>query len=73
MKILNVDFNENVVWNSEVVLQILQKANKTSSEKELKALIKASKLIKDELPKTITKGAKGKKQSIADNRDPDNI
>jgi hypothetical protein len=73
MKILNVDFNENVVWNSEVVLQILQKANKTSSEKELKALIKASKLIKDELPKTTTKSTKGKKKSITDDRNTDNI
>jgi hypothetical protein len=73
MKILNVDFNDNVVWNLEVVLHILQKANKTRSEKELKALIKASKLIKDELPKTTSKGTKGKKQSISNDRDTDNI
>ena len=54
MKILNVDFNENVIWNTERVLEILQRSNPKRTEKELKALIKASKLVKNELPKGYT-------------------
>lgn len=63
MKILNIDFNESVKWNEEIVLGMLKKHNKTKTEKELKALIKASKLIKYELPKVIIESGKGKKSN----------
>lgn len=73
MKILNVDFSQHVEWNNEIVLDILQKANPTKTEKELKALIKASKLVKDELQTTATKGNKRKKSGKPDDRNSDNI
>lgn len=73
MKILNVDFNENVIWNSERVLEILQKANPKSTEKELKALIKASKLVKNELPKDTTKSTKRETDDSASIGNVDNL
>lgn len=73
MKILNVDFNENVIWNTERVLEILQRANPKRTEKELKVLIKASKLVKNELPKDIAKSAKRKADDSASVGNSDNI
>ena len=73
MKILNVDFNENVIWNSERVLEILQIANPKCTEKELKALIKASKLVKNELPKDTSKGSKRKSNDSASVGNVDNL
>ena len=73
MKILNIDFNESVKWNEEIVLEMLKKHNKTKTEKELKALIKASKLIKYELPKVIIESGKGKAKATEHDRDADNI
>lgn len=73
MKILNVDFNENIIWNSERVLEILQKANPNHTEKELKALIKASKLVKNELPKDTTKSSKRKTDDPSSFGNSDNL
>ena len=73
MKILNVNFNENVVWSLESALPILQKANPNRTEKELIALLKASKLVKNELPKNTSKSAKGKGKRKADDRNTDNL
>lgn len=73
MKILNVDFSEVVIWSEETLLQILQKANPKRTEKELITLIKASKLVKDELQPTTSKSAKREKPSESNNRDSDNI
>jgi hypothetical protein len=73
MKILNVDFSEIVTWSEETLLPILQKANPTRTEKELTTLIKASKLVKDELQPTTSKSAKREKQSTPNDRESDNI
>lgn len=73
MKILNVDFNDNVIWNSERVLEILQRANQKRTEKELKALIKASKLVKNELPKDTAKSSKRKTDDSSSFGNSDNI
>ena len=73
MKILNVDFNDNVIWNTERVLEILQRANPKRTEKELKALIKASKLVKNELPKDTAKSTKRKTDDSASFGNSDNI
>jgi len=73
MKILNVDFNDNVIWNSERVLEILQRANPKRTEKELKALIKASKLVKNELPKDTAKSSKRKTDDSSSFGNSDNI
>ena len=73
MKILNIDFNESVKWNEEIVLDMLKKHNKDKTEKELKVLIRASKLIKNELPKVIIESGKGKAKAAKYNRDADNI
>ena len=73
MKVLNVDFNENIVWSYESALPILQKANPTKTEKELKALLKASKIVKDELPKNTAKSSKRKVNDSASVGNVDNI
>jgi len=73
MKILNVDFNYDIVWSSETALSILQKANPNKTEKELLALIKASKLVKDELQPTTSKSTKRENPSESNDRDSDNI
>jgi hypothetical protein len=73
MKILNIDFNESVKWNEEIVLDMLKKHNKDKTEKELKVLIRASKLIKNELPKVIVESGKGKAKATKYDRDSDNI
>ena len=73
MKVLNVDFNEKIVWSYESALQILQKANPTKTEKELKALLKASKIVKDELPKNTSKGSKRKGNDSTSIGNTDNI
>ena len=73
MKILNIDFNESVKWNEEIVLDMLKKHNKDKTEKELKVLIRASKLIKNELPKVIIESRKGKAKTAKYDRDADNI
>ena len=73
MKILNIDFNESVKWNEEIVLDMLKKHNKYKTEKELKVLIIASKLIKYELPKVIVESGKGKAKVTKYDRDSNNI
>lgn len=73
MKILNVDFSENVVWSYDAILPILRKANPARTEKELKALINASKLVKDELQTTTTKSNKRKKSDKSNDWNSDNI
>jgi hypothetical protein len=73
MKILNVDFSEVVKWSEETLLPILRKANPKRTEKELVTLIKASKLVKDELQEPTTKSAKREKPSKSNYRNTDNI
>ena len=73
MKVLNVDFNEKIVWSYESALPILQKANPTKTEKELKALLKASKIVKDELPKNTAKSSKRKSNDSASFGNYDNL
>lgn len=73
MKILNVDFNTDVVWNEEIALNILSKANPDRTEKELKTLIKASKLVKDGVPKNATKSGKRKTDAPSTDWNADNI
>jgi len=73
MKILNVDFNTDVVWNEEIALNILSKANPNRTEKELKTLIKASKLVKDGVSKNATKSAKRKADATSTDWNADNI
>lgn len=73
MKVLNVDFNDSVKWSYESALPILQKANPNKSEKELKVLLKASKIVKDELPKNTSKGTKRKSNDSASVGNVDNI
>ena len=73
MKILNTDFNTDIVWNEENALNILSKANPNRTEKELKTLIKASKLVKDGVSKNATKSGKRKTDVASTDRDSDNI
>lgn len=73
MKILNTDFNTNIVWNEENALNILSKANSNRTEKELKTLIKASKLVKDGVSKNATKSGKGKTDVASTDWNTDNI
>jgi len=73
MKVLNVDFNENIIWSYESALPILKRANPTKTEKELKSLLKASKIVKDELPKNTSKGSKRKGNDSASVGNVDNI
>lgn len=73
MKILNVDFSESVEWSYETMLPILKKANPNLTDKELKALIKASKLVKNGISKTTTESAERKEPSFPDYRNANNI
>ena len=73
MKILNVDFNENVIWSYDTMMPILKRANPNRTEKELKTLIKASKLVKDGVSKNATKSGKRKTDVASTDGDTDNL
>jgi len=73
MKILNVDFNDNIVWSYDTMMPILKKANPNRTEKELKTLIKASKLVKDGVSKNATKSEKRKTDASSTDWNADNI
>jgi len=73
MKVLNVDFNESIIWSYETALSILQKANPNKTEKELKALLKASKIVKNELRKNTTESTEGKGIDSASIGDSNNL
>ena len=73
MKILNVDFEEKVIWGYDTMMPILKRANPNRTEKELKTLIKASKLVKDGVPKNATKSGKRKTDTTTTDWNADNI
>jgi len=73
MKILNTDFNTDIFWNEENALNILSKANPNRTEKELKTLIKASKLVKYGVSKNATKSGKRKTDASSTDWNADNI
>lgn len=73
MRILNVNYKDEIDWTEAEALKILQRANPNKSEKELKALIKASKLVKNGLQTTTSKSKNRKGKHSTDNRDANNI
>ncbi len=71
MKIYNTTINTEFPPSYEILLDVLKTLNPKIEEKEIIKEIKKLKLY--DVPSTTSKGTKGKKQSIANDRDADNI
>lgn len=68
MKILNTDFNEDLVWSFEDRLELLKKVNLKLTEKEIISALK-----QNGISKVTTKSAKRKADDSASIGDSDNL
>lgn len=71
MKIYNTTINTEFPPSYEILLDVLKTLNPKIEEKEIIKEIKKLKLY--DVPSTASKGTKGKKPIITDDRDADNI